>query len=344
MALTFQRATRARVKLKIGVQGPSGSGKTLGALALARQLAGPEGRIAVIDTENDSASLYADREDFDTLAIRAPYLTSKFVDAVEAAVAAGYDVVVLDSISHQWDGDGGILQRKEEADTVPGSNHWTNWGPFTKETNRFRKLILESPVHIIATLRSKMAYTQTEAGSKKKVEKLGLQPIQRDGLEYEFSVTFELQMDHKAAASKDRTDLFRGQRVDLTSPKTGKALLEWLSSGAADALPVPSVPDTPESGASDRQPAAPITRDTPYPYGTKLKGMTLATAKDAVLVWMVAPERTLPEEWKEAAREELEHRREQAEAPAEPALAAAPKGYTGPATFDPEEASDDLPF
>src|SRR5690606_1739204 len=154
------------------------------------------------------------------LDIRPPYLTAKYLEAIEAAIANGYQALVIDSISHQWDGEGGILQRKEEADQVPGSNHWTNWGPFTREHNRFRSAILNCPIHLIVTLRSKMAYTQSDSGGKKKIEKLGMQPIQREGMEYEFTVTFDLAMTHRAtsggAAGKDRTGLFDGKQTDLT--------------------------------------------------------------------------------------------------------------------------------
>jgi hypothetical protein len=228
----FQKATRTAQKLKIGLTGPSGAGKTFGGLALAQQLA-QGARFAVIDTENGSASLYADRFGFDTLELQPPYLTAKYTEAVQAAIDAGYSVVLIDSISHQWDGDGGILQRKEEVD-ARGGNHFSNWQPFTKEHNAFRAMLLHAPVHLVATMRSKMAYSQEEGG-KKQVKKVGLQPIQRDGMEYEFTLTFDLQMDHKAAASKDRTGLFVGKLTDLTSPKTGEALLDWLST--AEPLP-----------------------------------------------------------------------------------------------------------
>ncbi len=231
----FQKASRKAQRLKIGIAGPSGAGKTMGALSLAHQLASAPDKVAVLDTENGSASLYADRYPFDVIEIHAPYLSKKYLDGIAAAIEAGYEVLVIDSISHQWDGDGGILQRKEQADTVPGSNHWTNWAPFTKEHNQFRSALLTAPIHLICTMRSKMTYAQSENGSKKKIEKLGLQPIQRDGMEYEFTLTFDVQMDHRATASKDRTSLFAEKHTDLCKPTTGKALLAWLSSAEPNA-------------------------------------------------------------------------------------------------------------
>jgi len=233
----FQKATRRAQKLKIAVQGPSGSGKTWGALALAKGLA-QGGKVALVDSENGSASLYADRFDFDAQDITPPYLTKKYVEQVKEAVEGGYKVCVLDTISHQWDGTGGILQRKEATD-ARGGNHFSNWEPFTKEHNEFRALLLHAPIHIIATMRSKMAYSQEKNGEKSSIKKLGLQPIQRDGMEYEFTVAFDVQMDHRATASKDRTGLFGTDLLDLSdaSAVAGR-MLEWLESAAPDLGPL----------------------------------------------------------------------------------------------------------
>jgi hypothetical protein len=234
MANPFAKASRQQQPVRFAITGPSGAGKTLGALVLARNLIGVDGKLAVIDTEAGSASLYADKVPggFDAVNLRPPYLTRKYLEAIDAAITNDYEALVIDSITHQWDGEGGILQRKEQADQVPGSNQWTNWGPFTKEHNEFRSAILNCPIHLIVTLRSKMAYAQSEGGGKKKIEKLGMQPIQREGLEYEFTTTFDVSMAHRAtaggAAGKDRTGLFDGQVTDLCDPKTAARILDWL--------------------------------------------------------------------------------------------------------------------
>jgi hypothetical protein len=244
MANPFAKASRQHQPVRFAITGPSGGGKTLGALTLARNLIGPEGRLAVIDTEAGSASLYADKVDFDALDIRPPYLTKKYLEAIDAAITNGYNALVIDSTSHQWDGEGGILQRKEEADAVPGSNHWTNWGPFSKEHNAFRSALLNCPIHLIVTLRSKMGYAQSESGGRKKIEKLGMQPIQREGMEYEFTTTFDVAMNHRAtaggAAGKDRTGLFDGKITDLCDPKTAERILTWLAT--AEPPPPPPTP------------------------------------------------------------------------------------------------------
>jgi energy-coupling factor transporter ATP-binding protein EcfA2 len=233
MSLAFKKATRRAKKLKIGVTGPTGSGKTYGALALGSALVKAlGGRIALVDTENGSASLYADRFDFDTLDIDPPYHTKKYIEAIKAAIDAGYTVCVVDSITHQWHGEGGILQRKDAADAKPGANRFANWAPFDKEHEEFKALLLHAPIHLISTMRSKMAYQQAE-GSKK-VEKLGLQPIQREGMEYEFDMVFEVAIDHLADVGKDRLGIFDGQRWNLHDPRTGQALIEWLGSAAEE--------------------------------------------------------------------------------------------------------------
>lgn len=234
-AIQFTRAKREAVKLKLAVSGPSGSGKTLGALALAQALA-RGGKIAVIDTENGSAALYSDRFEFDAITMHPPFLSAKYIEAVKAAVAAGYAVVVVDSISHQWAGDGGILSRKEQLDQRPGSNSYTNWAQFTKEQEAFKAFLVSADIHLIATMRSKQDYVlEKNENGKQQPKKVGLAPIQRDGMEYEFTTVFELQMDHKAAVSKDRTGIFEGTLSDLTDGEVVKSLSAWLKSAGPTA-------------------------------------------------------------------------------------------------------------
>jgi hypothetical protein len=234
--IQFTRATRQAVKLKLAVQGPSGSGKTLGALALAQALA-KGGKVAVVDTENGSAALYADRFAFDTIVMHEPYETKKYQAAVKAAIDAGYVVVVVDSLSHQWAGAGGILSRKEQDDQRPGSNSYTNWARYTKEHEAFKAFLVNAPIHLVATMRSKQDYIlETNDKGKAQPKKVGFAPIQREGMEYEFAVVFELQMDHRAAVSKDRTGLFEGTLSDLC-PEAGEnevaqSLLGWLDTAA----------------------------------------------------------------------------------------------------------------
>jgi hypothetical protein len=188
----FKKAERKQIKLKLAITGPTGSGKTFSALRLAK---GIGGKMAVIDTENGSASLYSEKFDFDVLDLTPPFTTEKYIAAINAAEKAGYEVIVIDSLTHAWAGEGGLLEQKAELDKRPGSNHWTNWGPIEKKDAALKNAYLHSNCHIVATMRSKMDYTQSEKDGKKKIEKLGMAPIARDGLTYEFTIVFDAGTD-----------------------------------------------------------------------------------------------------------------------------------------------------
>ncbi len=226
----FKKAERKQAKLKIALTGPSGSGKTYSALLIA---SGIGKKIAVVDTENSSASLYADRFEFDTVTINPPYTVQKYVEALKAAEAAGFEVLVIDSLTHAWAGAGGLLDKKEALD-VRGGNSFTNWGSITKEHELFKGALLNAKMHLICTMRSKQDYVlETNEKGKSAPRKVGLAPIQREGMEYEFTTVFDLGMDHSAMASKDRTSIFDGQ-VFKPTKETGESLLKWLMSGKAE--------------------------------------------------------------------------------------------------------------
>lgn len=220
----FTKAERKKTYLKIGLQGPPGSGKTKGALLIAKGFGAS--KIAVIDTENGSSSLYSKEFDFDSADMNPPFLTDKYMKAIDFAVANNYDFLIIDSITHAWSGPGGLLEQKEVLDSRPNSNHWTNWGPITKKQNEFMAKILHSPIHIICTMRSKVEYAQQEINGKKKVVKLGMAAQQREGVEYEFTTVFDIDQNHNYEAVKDRTELFKD--IEKISEKTGKQFKEWL--------------------------------------------------------------------------------------------------------------------
>src|ERR1017187_7886096 len=255
-----RKAEKRQVKLKLGIQGPSGSGKTWSALALAKNL-WPEAKVMLIDTENESASLYADNFTFDTIPLDPPFESSRYEECIDYAVDNGYDVLIMDSISQEWDGDGGILRRKEEMDRRPGSNSFTNWATFTPEHTHFVEAIKQAPIHIIATMRSKQEYAleQNDKGKSRPV-KLGFAPIQREGFDYEFTLVFDVQMDHKAVTIKNRTGLFGDKPINLADEKVAKQIKTWLEAGKAVEVsapkppaplaPVPSAPFTPRPVAA----------------------------------------------------------------------------------------------
>lgn len=221
----FKKAERKQARLRLALAGPSGSGKTYSALQMAMGLGS---KIAVIDTEHGSASLYADAAEFDVMELHAPYTPERYVEAIQAAEAAGYDVLIIDSYSHEWTGPGGCLEINDE--TAKARFKGNTWSAWSETTPRHRKLtdkILTSPLHIICTMRSK---TETVQGEGKKIVKLGLKSEQRDGTDYEFTVVLDVTHDgHYAVASKDRTRLF--QHPEVITPETGRKLLAWLNDG-----------------------------------------------------------------------------------------------------------------
>ncbi|MEN6587239.1 MAG: AAA family ATPase [Sulfuricella sp.] len=278
MSITFTRATRAQVPLKLGITGPSGSGKTTAALKIARGLVGPSASIAFLDTENGSASLYADITEFDVLNMNPPYKVEKFTEAITAAAQIGSKALIIDSASHEWIQ---ILQDKEAMD-ARGGNQWTNWASFTKKHEDFLAAIRNASIHLILCLRSKEKHEMNDA---KKVVKLGMGSQTRDGFEYELTTVFDLAMDHTYRVGKDRTRLFDG-RLEQVTENTGRELAAWLSSGkllaentgetftaAPPVLPAP----TPAPAAK----AQPRPTPAPVPSASKPSPATGATRNTA---------------------------------------------------------------
>lgn len=229
--MSFKKAERKKSRLRLGLTGPSGSGKTFGALKIAQGLGG---KIAVIDTERGSASLYASWCDFDVLELDPPYTPESFVKAMKEAEEGGYEVLVIDSITHEWSGVGGCLELVDQiAQAKFKGNSWSAWNVVTPRHRAFIDAILRSPMHIIVTMRSKTETAQVEENGRKKVVKLGMKSEQRDGFEYEVSVVLDIQHDSNyALPSKDRTGLFAGRDPFKITEATGTMLREWLESGA----------------------------------------------------------------------------------------------------------------
>jgi len=180
--LGFQKAQRIVKKARIGICGAAGSGKTLSALKIA---SGIGQRIALVDTENNSSVLYADRIDFDVLNIEPPFEIDKYIKAIHQAESAGYDVLILDSISHAWAGEGGLLDTQGKL-ADGGMNSFTAWRKLTPQHNAFIEAMIRSKLHLIATMRSKMDYVvETNEKGKSVPKKVGLAPIQREGMDFE---------------------------------------------------------------------------------------------------------------------------------------------------------------
>ena len=231
--MSFRKAEKKQARLRLAITGTAGSGKTYGALLVAKGLGG---NIAMIDTENGSGDLYADSFDYDVCRIQAPYTVQKYLDAISEAEEAGYDVLIIDSLSHAWAGEGGLLDLHTRiVEASKNGNSYTAWGKITPQQNKLIEKILTSSCHIIATMRAKTDYivSSTDYG-KTEIKKVGLAPVQRDGVDYEFSVVFDLSINHSATVSKDRTSIFDGQIFTLSSD-TGVKLRQWLDTGVAEA-------------------------------------------------------------------------------------------------------------
>lgn len=238
--MEIRKAERKNTKLRLALAGASGSGKTYSALLISLGLTEDWDKVIIIDTENGSAELYAELGGYSVLPLAAPYSPERYIAAIELAEKQGFEVIIIDSLSHAWAGEGGLLEQQgKAADTKYKGNSWSAWREFTPKHNALVETMLKSKCHIIATLRTKTEYIQTEENGSKKIKKVGTVPIQRDGIEYEFAVVFDLATDHTATASKDRTGIFDRQSFNINSD-TGRILRQWLS---PDRLPdVASVP------------------------------------------------------------------------------------------------------
>lgn len=233
--MQLRKATRTKTKLRIGLAGVSGSGKTYSALLMASGLTKWK-KIAVIDTENGSADLYDHLGDFNVLRLESPYSPERYIEAITTCEQAGMEVIILDSMSHEWDGKGGILDMHNSM----AGNSFTNWGKLTPRHNRFIEKMLSSSAHVIATMRSKQDYVLQEKNGKQVPEKVGLKAVTRDGVDYEFTLVFDLDIKHMAESSKDRTGLFMDKPQFHISKETGELLKSWSEKGL-DSIPVPMV-------------------------------------------------------------------------------------------------------
>lgn len=237
MAVTIQKAQRKQAKLRVGLFGPSGSGKTMSALKLARGLAGDWEKVVIIDTENASAHLYSHLGPYSVIDVRAPYTPEKYIEALRAAEQAGFDAIIIDSITHEWAGEGGILELADSL-SKDSKNSYTVWGKLTPRHNKFIEGILQSSAHVICCGRSKQEYALNQVEKNGKTisvpEKMGLKAVTREGFDYEMTVAFELAISHYATSTKDRTSIFQDKPEHIIDEQTGERLKAWNESGAVD--------------------------------------------------------------------------------------------------------------
>jgi hypothetical protein len=225
--MQLRKATRQKAKIRLGLSAVSGGGKTYSALLLALGLCSDWSKIAVIDTENNSADLYAHLGDYNVLPLVAPYAPERYIEAIKSCEQAGMEVIIIDSITHEWDGKGGCLQIVDQL-----GGKYQDWGKVTPRHQAFIDTILQSTCHILTTVRRKQDYEMSKVDGRMKVEKAGLKEVTREGFEYELTVNLEIDVNHNASASKDRTGLFAGKPSFVPTIETGKLIKEWCDSGA----------------------------------------------------------------------------------------------------------------
>lgn len=229
--MAFKTVERKKAKLRLALSGPSGSGKTYSSLLIAFGIVKEWEKIGVIDTEHGSSNLYSHFGKFANNEIKPPFLVDKYIKAIKEAEEAKLEILIIDSITHAWAGEGGLLEQKTNLD-ARGGNQFTNWKKPSHDHQRFLNALLQTSLHLIVTMRSKTEYVMNEnAGGKKVPQKVGMAPIQRDGVEYEFTTLFDIGIDHNAVVGKDRTQLFPSETPLKLSKETGRLLIDWLNKG-----------------------------------------------------------------------------------------------------------------
>lgn len=228
----FSKATKAQSRLRMALIGPAGSGKTMSALAIAANLV-PGGRVAVLDTEHGSASKYADKFDFDVDEMTT-FDPRAYIEGIQTAEAEGYDVLVIDSLSHEWIGRGGALEMVDQAAARSRSgNTFTAWKEVTPLHNALIEAIVQCRCHLICTMRSKVDYVlEQNYQGKMEPKKVGMAPVQREGMDFEFDVVGDLDRDHRLIISKTRCEALDRAVIEKPGKQVADTLRVWLSDGA----------------------------------------------------------------------------------------------------------------
>ena len=243
----FEKAVKIEAKLRMAIAGPAGSGKTYTGLTIAQGLANG-GKIAVVDTEHGSASKYADLFSFDVMEMFPPFHPDRFVQAIEEAQTAGYAVIVLDSLTHAWNGTGGLLELVDKFAAQSNSkNTFAAWKQGTPIYNKLVDRMIQSNIHVIATMRTKQDYVlELDDRGKQKPVKVGMAPVQREGFEYEFDVVMNMDIDNQGVITKTRCPALTGGVYKKPGKEVSDILLQWLSGApVVRATPVPRA-ETPE--------------------------------------------------------------------------------------------------
>jgi hypothetical protein len=229
--MRLETAARKQAKIKLSLAGSSGSGKSYSAILLAYGLCNDWSKICVIDTENHSASLYSHLGAFNVINLTSPFHPEKYIEAIKLCEQSKIEVIVIDNATHAWSGKGGCLELHEkETAKMKIPNSFTAWNAITPIYQKYLDAIINSSCHVISTLRSKTEYVMSERNGRQVPQKTGTAPMIRDGFDYEMSIAFDLDQQHKAFSTKDRTGLFQDKEPFVISTNTGKLIFDWCNS------------------------------------------------------------------------------------------------------------------
>jgi len=300
----FNRAVKETAKLRIALDGPAGSGKTFTALTIAQVF----GRVALLDTERGSASKYADVFTFDTKEI-SNYHPQNYIDAIREAEQGGFDVLVIDSLSHAWSGTGGALELVDKAAKVSKTgNSFTAWRDVTPLQNKLMDAIMGANLHVIATMRTKTEYIMEQgANGKTYPKKVGTAPIQREGVEFEFDIVGDMTIDNLLVISKTRMSDLSGLIIEKPDIKFGERIRDWLiAPGAPESKPI-RIKERAANTPLEAQEQSFLSREE----GTKIwkfaqaQGYTAQTVREVLNGMGITSFNDIPADMKEALLEKL---------------------------------------
>lgn len=225
--MEFKEAKASDVRMKMALAGKSGAGKTVGALLIAKGLVGGLENVGVLQTEAGRAQCYLHLGKFKVLDVSAPFSPQKFIQAIEVAEKSGLKCLIIDSISDQWEGTGGILDIHQQASEVT-KNSFTAWKKVTPQHDAVFEKIMTSPIHLIATVRKKVDHVMENVGGKQVIKKVGTKDIAREGTEYKWIIQLDLDQEgNMAHVSKDNSGLFQGKPPFKITEETGKKIRDW---------------------------------------------------------------------------------------------------------------------
>jgi hypothetical protein len=285
---------REKLRLRLAIDGPSGSGKTVTVNRLAKAL-GP--RVALIDTESGSARKYAGEDfgegpiEFDVIELTT-FAPTEYTVAIEEAGRAGYDTLIIDSLSHAWEGKEGVLELVDKR----GGNRFVAWREITPTHRRMIEAILTSPCHVLCTMRSKTEYVvDTDERGRAVPHKIGTGPVQRAGMEYEFDIYGSMNWSHILTITKSRCRTVDGAIVARPGAEWMAPVVAWLERGTAATItpPKPTIRDDQVERVTTLLqslcwPLDRVARDFPRKFGCSHLHELHQDQADQLLVWLEA--------------------------------------------------------